>query len=198
MVPIGRETQQEARRARELAGKLWQFSDSEDEPQSAEVSMNIGRVDDVERSPLVYDMLDPFTLGWNGTERITMVAPDCSAMSWDQVKGASERDARAFLREYRIPVFKIGISTNPVVRWGSKHGYLANGFDKMRVLVASPTLSLVEDIERHLIGLFQDVPGCRNVLRGGDGGLAKRFPNALAYCAYCVAQTADVPWGIGS
>lgn len=64
-----------------------------------------------------------------------------------------------------LAVFKIGISANIVQRWSS---YQLQNFDFMAVIACLWDPSMIEALEAHLIRLFMDYRGCRNVLRGGE------------------------------
>ena len=77
-------------------------------------------------------------------------------------------------------VFKIGITCNPVQRWQS---YEQEGYTKFHLLYCSDESGSVKMLEAALIDMFQTVPGCRNVAKGGEGpsGRGPRFTHlALA------------------
>jgi len=74
----------------------------------------------------------------------------------------------ASFEEFRPVIFKIGITSDPEYRfWNRRYGYYLCGWHVMKVLF-SGTPEQGIDMERHLINDFKNVPGCRNVARGGE------------------------------
>ena len=81
----------------------------------------------------------------------------------------------------KLPLIKVGITTNPMVRF---EYYKEDDWQIMWLLLCSPVLKDVEDLEIALISRFKNTSGCQNIRDGGDGGLGVRFPNMPFYYTY--------------
>lgn len=93
-------------------------------------------------------------------------------------------------RDLQVPVWKIGIATNLIMRWES---YQLENFTLMRVLHISDNYGLTCMLEAALIDVYMGMQGCRNINKGGEG-LRDRPP----FFTYVVAARADCKKRIGA
>ena len=126
-------------------------------------------------------LLDPKIVAARLPERMNMLSGVCL-----QLAKASIRD----LMDSCSPplVFKIGITCNPVQRWQS---YEQEGYTKFHLLYCSDESGSVKMLEAALIDMFQTVPGCRNVAKGGEGP-SGRGPH-FTYLALAEQRQFDTP-----
>ena len=97
--------------------------------------------------------------------------------------------------EIRVCVFKIGITTNPPMRFCS---YLENNYECMWVVAECKSLDKINMLEAALVSHFEKHVGCRNSPgTGGEGGLNKRVSLQPPYFAYVAAARADQPRWVG-
>ena len=93
-------------------------------------------------------------------------------------------------------IFKIGITTNPLMRYPS---YLGLGYTTMWLIHVSGSLGLTLMLEASLIANFQDEPGCRNKKNsGGEGAMTTTSkPKKPPFFVYVVGGRADQPRRVG-
>jgi hypothetical protein len=95
-------------------------------------------------------------------------------------------------------VYKVGMTTNPLVRW---HSYKQDGYDLMSLLHVSASKGLIDMLEAALIREHMGNTGCRNIRLGGDGPSSrKRDCEASAlthFVCYVVGSRADQHSRIG-
>ena len=114
--------------------------------------------------------------------------------------GAAEATVEARLAAYseaRLVVFKIGITSCPDQRWlRPDWGYERDGFCEMQLLLAASSEECCA-LERRLIGVFRDRPGCWNREPGGESAPAAGSA-CFTYAAFARAGDGVVigrPWG---
>ena len=89
----------------------------------------------------------------------------------------------------RLCCFKIGITSNPLVRFGA---YLDKGYTSMWLINASDSIDAVSMLEAALISEFGKHVGCHNKPNtGGEGSLNKKSPAPPPYYVYIVGGRAD-------
>lgn len=89
----------------------------------------------------------------------------------------------------RICCFKMGITSNPLVRFTS---YLQKGYTTMWLIGVSNSIDLISMLEAALISEFQKHVGCHNRPgTGGEGSLNKEAPPPPPFFAYIVGGRAD-------
>lgn len=97
----------------------------------------------------------------------------------------------------QLCVFKVGVTTNPIVRYKA---YVAQGFNLMWLIAMSySSIDLVHMLEAALIAEFHSVLGCKNHPgTGGDGALNRPNPPPGPYFVYVTGARADQPFWVGS
>ena len=136
------------------------------------------------------------------TDMGIIIKPLASSSNTGKLFEHLERQADRFIESnggQRMAVMKFGIcaGVNLEQRWRS---YLQVNFRSMLVLHVSENLTLIECCEAFTIRLYGDLPGCRNIVKGGESmrqrnGAARFGP---PYVIYCVASRADIGAAIGS
>lgn len=95
----------------------------------------------------------------------------------------------------RLCCFKIGVTTNPLIRFRL---YLEKGYNQMWVIWTSSSIDIVHMLEAALISEFGRHVGCQNKYgSGGDGALNQEHPQPPPYFVYVVAGRADQPRRVG-
>ena len=105
---------------------------------------------------------------------ITVLAPTQQWMTLGEILHMCYMEIASFLETFPVTAFKVGITTDPNIRFDA---YKKDGFTKMVVIMGTAVLSVVEEAETSMIAEFSQTTGCLNERSGGDGGLARRFPN---------------------
>lgn len=91
----------------------------------------------------------------------------------------------------QLCVFKIGVSSNPVLRFVS---YLKKNYSDMWVVSKSCSVDLIHMLEAALISHYALYTGCRNQLgSGGEGALNRANPPRPPYFLYVVGGMANQP-----
>ena len=90
-----------------------------------------------------------------------------------------------------VCVFKIGYSSNPILRFAS---YRLANFSCMTLLHVTECRGTAEMLEAALIDVFWELPGCRNEQPGGEG---PRHLQADCFYVYVVGARAHQPKPIG-
>ena len=89
----------------------------------------------------------------------------------------------------RLCCFKIGITSNPWIRFG---GYLKKGYNTMWLISASASIDTILMLEAALISEFGKHIGCQNRPgSGGEGSLNSDTPPPPPYFVYIAGGRAD-------
>lgn len=89
----------------------------------------------------------------------------------------------------RLCVFKVGVSSNPIIRYTS---YLEKGFTDMWILTKSYSVDQIHMLEAACISHFSRHVGCRNQHdSGGEGALNKKDPPRPPFFLYVTGGRAD-------
>lgn len=95
----------------------------------------------------------------------------------------------------RICVFKVGITSNPLLRFAS---YLKLGYSSMWIITKTHSCDEIKMLEAACISHFAVHVGCRNAAdSGGEGALNRPNPPDPPYFLYVVGGRADQPRNIG-
>ena len=92
----------------------------------------------------------------------------------------------------QVSCFKIGVTSDPVVRFGY---YLFENFYSMTLLHVSDSHDIINMLEAALVQSYNHIRGCRNINLGGEGPMSSKPP---PYFTYIVAARADGRLRIGS
>lgn len=95
------------------------------------------------------------------------------------------RSLSALTRELYVERFKIGITNNPIRRFGN----YAEAYDDMILLYRSGSIQNVSDLEVMLIEHNRDLT--RNQISGGGGNIGRRGPYFL-YVVLCYLREEDL------
>ena len=126
------------------------------------------------------------------------VGPKALSMTCGKILAHAKQKTTAF-REHigiRVCSFKIGVSSNPIVRFVE---YQKKGYTAMWVVWMSDSKDLIHMLEAALISEFHQHIGCQNQSgTGGEGSLnAKRNPPPPPYFVYVTGGRADQPRRVG-
>ena len=106
------------------------------------------------------------------------------------VREACAKSVQAILDSASIPLFKIGITADPVHRMtNDRYGYIDECFVMMN-LVFVGAVDAVAKMEKFLINRFKSRPGCKNIALGGESADKLRRQPGPAY-TYVVHVDSD-------
>ena len=89
----------------------------------------------------------------------------------------------------RLCCFKIGITSNPLIRFIS---YIKKGYTHMWLISVSHSIDLVQMLEAALVSEFSKHVGCQNQSgSGGEGALNRENPPFPPYFVYITGARAD-------
>ena len=96
----------------------------------------------------------------------------------------------------RVCVFKIGVTANPLARFGS---YAELNFNSMWLLHMSNSVDLIHMLEAAMVSSFHKHVGCRNKEGTGGEGALNRLGNVPSgpYFLYVTGGRADQPCRVG-
>eukprot|EP00929_Paragymnodinium_shiwhaense_P088986 TRINITY_DN49261_c0_g1_i1.p1 TRINITY_DN49261_c0_g1~~TRINITY_DN49261_c0_g1_i1.p1 ORF type:complete len:714 (-),score=136.66 TRINITY_DN49261_c0_g1_i1:421-2562(-) len=114
-----------------------------------------------------------------GDPRVTLSRLPGPALAGKALEESSVLVAE-ILKETGPTAFKIGITCNPFNRWLQ---YEADGYTAFHVVCATEKHGFIEMMEAALIDKFKSHPGCRNIARGGEGGMSGKTSPNFAYLA---------------
>lgn len=97
---------------------------------------------------------------------------------------------------FRLCVFKIGITSNPPLRYAS---YVQNNrFDRMWVISKTDSIDTIQMLEAACIALFSHHVGRRNQDgSGGEGAFNRAVPPKPPFYLYVTGCRADQPRAVG-
>ena len=84
-----------------------------------------------------------------------------------------KRRVKIMISQFRPDCFKIGVASDPEIRFHHRAGYISEGYASMEVLWRSTPANCVA-VETISVDYYIDEVGCQNLTSGGGGVNAKR------------------------
>lgn len=148
------------------------------------------------------DNYDATTFDWStvkplGLLNYCMPSPQAERVTCGKILSHCQERVIAFRQKLgiRLCVFKIGITSNPIIRYKA---YVKTGFSEMHMMFCCSSRSLISMLEAALISEFHKHVGCRNKGgTGGDGALNRATPPPPPHYVYITGGRADQSCRVG-